>query len=81
VRRREGDPDHWIQATGEPLDQNLHMVTHIGGAGFERIYFRLRSCEVSSAKGLYEHVTHLLGGGSVVDRWRNKKHLEKSESG
>jgi hypothetical protein len=42
ARSREGDPDHWIQATGEPLDQNLRGVSRIGGSGVERISFRLQ---------------------------------------
>jgi hypothetical protein len=51
------------------LDQNLHGVSRIGGSGVERISFRLRSHEVPSIEGSYEHVAHPLGGGRMVDRW------------
>jgi hypothetical protein len=42
TRSREGDPDHWIQAIGEPLDQNLHVVSRIRGSRFERVSFLLQ---------------------------------------
>jgi hypothetical protein len=41
-KSRKRDPNHWIQATGESLDQNLYMVSCIGGLGVERVYFRLQ---------------------------------------
>jgi hypothetical protein len=46
------DPDHWIQATGEPLDQNLHVVSHIGGSKVERISFRLQKSRSVEHRGL-----------------------------
>jgi hypothetical protein len=62
------------------LDQNLRRVSRIKGSGVERISFRLKSHEVLSAEGSYKNVAHPLGGGRMVDRWRNNKCLEKSGS-
>jgi hypothetical protein len=81
ARRREANPNHWIQAMGESLDQNLHKVSRIGGLGVERISFQLRSRKVPSAEGSYKHIAHPLGGGHVVDRWHSNKCLEKGGSG
>jgi hypothetical protein len=80
ARSREGDPDHWIQATGEPLDQNLHVVSRIRGSGLKEFLFDCRSREVSSIEGSCEHVSHPLGGDHVVDRWHNNKHQRKVEA-
>jgi hypothetical protein len=80
ARSMEGDPNHWIQATGEPLDQNLHVVSCIGGSGLKEFLFDCRSREVKP-EGLCEHVAHPLGGDHMVDRWCNKKRPEKGGSG
>jgi hypothetical protein len=80
VRSKEGDPDHWIQAMGEPLDQNLHVVSRIGGLGLKEFLFDCRSSRVPSVEGSCKHVSHLLGGDRMVDRWRNNKHPEKGGS-
>jgi hypothetical protein len=74
ARSREGDPDHWIQAMGEPLDQNLHVVSHIGGSGVERVSFRLQKSRSVERRGLMRtHVSHPLGGDHVVDRWHKHR--------
>jgi hypothetical protein len=80
ARSRGGDPDHWIQATGEPLDQNLRMVSHIGGLGLKEFIFYCRSRKVLSVEGLYEHVAHPLGGDRMVDRWHNNNAQRKVEA-
>jgi hypothetical protein len=81
VRSREGDPDHWIQATGEPLDQNLCGVSRIGGSGVERISFRLQSHEVPSTEGSYGHVAHPLGGAAGLTGGITTSTQRKVEAG
>jgi hypothetical protein len=46
------DSDHWIQATKEPLDQNLHVVSCIEGSKVERIYFQLQKSQSAEHRGL-----------------------------
>jgi hypothetical protein len=50
--RSRKDPDRWIQATGEPLDQNLRVVSRIGGSKVERISFRLQKSRSVEHRGL-----------------------------
>jgi hypothetical protein len=80
VRSREGDPKRWMQATKEPLDQNLHVVLHLGVRGLKEFLFDYRIHEVSSAEGSCEHVSHLSGGDRVVNRWCKKKNPKKGGS-
>jgi hypothetical protein len=58
ARSRGGDPDHWIQAVGEPLDQNLHGVSRIVGSGVVVISFRLQKSRSAERQGLVQHVAH-----------------------
>jgi hypothetical protein len=70
-----------VSSCREPLDQNLRVVSRIGGSGLKEFLFNYRSREVPSVEGSCKHGSHPLGGDCVVDRWHNKKHPEKSGSG
>jgi hypothetical protein len=62
------------------LDQNLHVVSRIGGSGLKGFLFDCRSREVPSVEGSCEHVSHPLGGDRVVDRWRKHRAHRKGGS-
>jgi hypothetical protein len=49
VRSRH-DRDHWIQGTGEPLDQNFHGYRLSGVQNLREFLFDCRSREVSSSR-------------------------------
>jgi len=75
------DPNRWIQAMGEPLDQNLHVVLRIGGSKVERISFRLQKSQSAKHRGLVKTRDPSVSGDRVVDRWLNNKRLEKGWNG
>jgi hypothetical protein len=79
--RSRRDRDRWIQATGEPWDQNFRGYRLSGVRNLREFLFDCRSREVPSTEGSCEHVAPPLGGDRVVDRWRYNKRPEKGGSG
>jgi hypothetical protein len=52
MRSREGDLDHWVQVTGEPLDQNLRGYRVSGVQGLKEFIFEseVTKCQGSRAR-------------------------------
>jgi len=77
ARSKGGDPDRWIQATREPLDQKFRSYCLSSVQNLKEFLFNCRSREVPSTESSCEHMAHPLGGDRVVDRWRNDKMPEE----